>query len=86
MRAFAHGLEPVLDDEALVACSVAVKQDGSIWTWGDNSSGQLGDGPLTDRYSPVSVLPWEPGPLTPSNESSASPLSRFPNPDSRRMP
>ena len=32
--------------------SVAVKCDGSIWTWGWNSSGQLGDGTVTGRCSP----------------------------------
>ena len=30
--------------------------DGSVWAWGLNSSGQLGDGTTTTRYSPVSVL------------------------------
>lgn len=29
--------------------------DGSLWTWGMNSSGQLGNGNTTDRYSPVQV-------------------------------
>ncbi|HLM46115.1 MAG TPA: hypothetical protein VK458_19750, partial [Myxococcaceae bacterium] len=35
--------------------SLALKQDGTVWTWGDNYYGQLGDGTLTDRYSPVMV-------------------------------
>lgn len=39
--------------------SIGIKSDGSMWTWGNNtqfSGGALGDGTLTDRSSPVSVL------------------------------
>lgn len=35
--------------------SLALKQDGSAWGWGDNSRGQLGNGTRTDRSSPVRV-------------------------------
>jgi len=31
------------------------KGDGSVWCWGSNSMGQLGDGTTTTRYSPVPV-------------------------------
>ncbi|MBK8010238.1 MAG: hypothetical protein IPK13_02760 [Deltaproteobacteria bacterium] len=31
----------------------AVKMDGTLWCWGVNDSGQLGDGTLTRRYRPV---------------------------------
>ncbi len=31
----------------------ALRGNGTIWCWGANSSGQLGDGSTTDRYSPV---------------------------------
>jgi alpha-tubulin suppressor-like RCC1 family protein len=33
----------------------AVKCDGTIWTWGNNASGQLGDSSVTNRSSPVQV-------------------------------
>jgi hypothetical protein len=32
-----------------------VKSDGTVWAWGGNSSGQLGDGTFTDRVNPVQV-------------------------------
>lgn len=33
----------------------AIKQDGKAWCWGDNASGQLGDGTRTQRATPVQV-------------------------------
>jgi probable HAF family extracellular repeat protein len=33
--------------------SVAIKQDGSLWTWGRNTSGQLGTGSTDDTSHPV---------------------------------
>lgn len=35
--------------------SLAVKQDGKVWAWGSNSSGQLGDGTTTQRLTPVEL-------------------------------
>ena len=35
--------------------TVAVKTDGTLWAWGCNDFGQLGDGTTTDRPSPVQV-------------------------------
>jgi alpha-tubulin suppressor-like RCC1 family protein len=29
--------------------------DGTIWAWGSNGNGQLGDGTVTDRWTPVMV-------------------------------
>src|SRR6266542_3440000 len=37
------------------AHTVAVKTDGTLWAWGSNLYGQLGDGTTTDRYSPVQI-------------------------------
>ncbi len=38
------------------AHTAAVRSDGTVWTWGDNGNGQLGDGTMTDRLTPVQVV------------------------------
>lgn len=35
--------------------SLAVRTDGTVWTWGHNGDGQLGDGTTTTREAPVQV-------------------------------
>ena len=35
--------------------SYAMLVDGSVWAWGWNNVGQLGDGTTTDRLSPVRI-------------------------------
>jgi trimeric autotransporter adhesin len=43
-----------------IACGpihvAAIKNDGTLWLWGDNTWGQLGDNTRTDRSSPVQTV------------------------------
>ncbi|MCL1864284.1 MAG: RCC1 domain-containing protein [Spirochaetes bacterium] len=36
--------------------SVAIKEDGTLWAWGNNNNGQLGDATSEDRTTPVRVI------------------------------
>jgi alpha-tubulin suppressor-like RCC1 family protein len=36
--------------------TVAIKTDGTLWTWGDGGSGQLGNAAITDRSTPVTTF------------------------------
>ena len=35
--------------------TLALKTDGTLWAWGDNSSGELGDGTTVDKNQPVQI-------------------------------
>ncbi|GAB3744628.1 hypothetical protein GCM10027594_23410 [Hymenobacter agri] len=35
--------------------SLSIHPDGTLWAWGGNGSGQLGDGTTTDRLTPVQI-------------------------------
>lgn len=34
---------------------LAIKTNGTLWAWGRNHAGQIGDGTTTDRYTPVQI-------------------------------
>ena len=48
-------LTDVKDVEAGQGFTVAVKSDGTVWAWGYDGDGQLGDGTATDSWTPVQV-------------------------------
>ncbi len=37
-------------------CCAAIKEDGSVWTWGRNNVNQLGDGTSNNRSVPVKIM------------------------------
>src|SRR5437762_1952829 len=39
----------------LAALSLSLAADGTVWAWGDDTYGQLGDGTRADRALPVRV-------------------------------
>ena len=49
------GLSGVITVAAGGNYTVALRDDGTVWAWGLNSSGELGDGTTTDRAAPVQV-------------------------------
>jgi alpha-tubulin suppressor-like RCC1 family protein len=50
----------VMEGVAAIAASgvhsLAIKEDGSLWAWGNNTTGELGDSTRTTRYAPVKVM------------------------------
>ncbi|RLD69183.1 MAG: hypothetical protein DRJ29_17775 [Bacteroidetes bacterium] len=53
------GLVPIQDviavQNVVVRRTVVLKEDGTVWAWGKNSIGQLGDGSFENRIDPVQV-------------------------------
>ena len=44
--------------------TLALRGDGTVWAWGDNAKGQLGNGTTNPAYEPVQVMADSSGPLT----------------------
>ena len=59
MQSAAHvqvkGLNGVRAIAAGASHTIALKSDGTVWAWGYNESGQLGDGTIIDSTTPVQV-------------------------------
>ncbi|QJE94557.1 RCC1 domain-containing protein [Luteolibacter luteus] len=53
--ALVDGIGGVKSCSAGIGHALVAKSDGTAWTWGSNASGQLGDGSLSGRASPVQV-------------------------------
>ena len=49
----------LMDDVVEIATgprhALALKKDGTVWSWGENDAGQLGDGTTCNRLTPVQV-------------------------------
>lgn len=50
------GLSDVIAIAISSTSNHAIKNDGTVWTWGANFSGQLGDGTKTNRSTPIQVI------------------------------
>ena len=51
-----NGLKDVVDLSAGHSSTAYLKEDGTVWAFGANTYGQLGDGTTTDRSTPVQVM------------------------------
>jgi alpha-tubulin suppressor-like RCC1 family protein len=51
-----EGLSDIVAIASGLRHSVALKKDGTVWTWGINNNGELGDGTTVDRFTPVQVV------------------------------
>ncbi|NQF16186.1 hypothetical protein HPY31_20025 [Brevibacillus sp. HB1.3] len=54
-----EGMTDVIDISAGYYYSLALKSDGTVWSWGENSYEQLGINNKTTQYTPVQVLNLE---------------------------
>ncbi len=50
------GLDEIVSISARMHSSMALKNDGSVWTWGYNANGQLGIGSHDDQVTPNNVV------------------------------
>ena len=57
--------------------TIALRSDGTVWAWGSNWFGQLGDGTTTDRHTPVQVPNLNNATAIAAGSSSAHTLALF---------
>jgi alpha-tubulin suppressor-like RCC1 family protein len=50
------GLSQITSVTTSRSSAYALKSDGTVWAWGSNRHGELGDGTTTDRSTPVQVV------------------------------
>ena len=50
-----NGLSDVVAVKAGRGHNLALRKDGTVWAWGNNHLGQLGDNSTTQRNTPVQV-------------------------------
>lgn len=59
-RRYASAAEYILDNATDIAVGVGdyavIRKDHSLWTWGRNDAGQLGDGTREDKAKPVKIM------------------------------
>ncbi|MCL2707022.1 MAG: RCC1 domain-containing protein, partial [Dehalococcoidia bacterium] len=56
--------------------SLALKSDGTVWAWGGNSYGQLGDGTTTNRSTPAQLIGFNlPSPPTTTDTPTDTPTT-----------
>ena len=55
-----HLMDGVVEIASGPRHALALKKDGSLWSWGDNEAGQLGDGTTGNRAEPVRIRFPEP--------------------------
>ena len=51
-----HEINEAIAISAGTQHSLTLKSDGTVWAWGRNTDGELGDGTLIDKYIPVRVV------------------------------
>ncbi len=71
-------MDNVISISSEIDYTIALKNDGSLWIWGDNEYVQLGNGTTEDRYSPVKImdnvmLPSATDTIAPKQEQSPQP-------------